>query len=99
MFSRSRSDVRIRKCMLKTVNVLPKNEWDAFVQKHGPRSGRFLQSWSWGEFVKSVGEQVDRVAWMSDTGEVNAIAQVIRKTVPHFGTYAYVPRGPIGVIS
>lgn len=77
------------------LNALKKNEWDAFVLKYGPRSGRFLQSWSWGEFQKSAGEEVERVAWMSDAKEVNAIAQVIRKSIPHFGTYAYVPRGPI----
>ena len=81
--------------MLKTANELQKDNWDAFVLKHGPRSGRFLQSWSWGEFQKSVGEKVDRVAWMSDVNEVDAIAQVIRKNIPHFGSYTYIPRGPI----
>ena len=85
--------------MLKTVNELPKNKWDAFVQKHGPRSGRFLQSFAWGEFQKSVGEKVDRVAWMSETDDVDEVEEVIRKTIPHFGTYAYVPRGPIGAAS
>lgn len=77
------------------LNALKKSEWDAFVLKYGPRSGRFLQSWSWGEFQKTAGEEVERVVWMSDANEVSAIAQVIRKTIPHFGTYAYVTRGPI----
>ncbi|OGL63340.1 hypothetical protein A2839_04830 [Candidatus Uhrbacteria bacterium RIFCSPHIGHO2_01_FULL_47_10] len=36
---------------------------------------------------------------MSETDDVDAVAQVIRKTIPHFGTYAYVPRGPIGAAS
>ncbi len=86
--------------MGKTVNALTKNDWDAFVLKYGPRSGRFLQSWSWGEFQKTVGEHVDRVVWKSDAGEgyvppIQAIAQVIRKQIPHFGSYAYIPRGPI----
>ena len=76
-------------------NKLTQQTWDAFVLKYGPRSGLFLQSWGWGEFQKLVGENVDRIAWMSETNEVNAIAQVIRKTIPHFGTYAYIPRGPI----
>lgn len=85
-------------------NKIDQKTWDAFVQKHGPRSGLFLQSWMWGEFQKSVGEQVERVAWISNVGEgqappVQAVAQVIRKTIPYFGTYAYVPRGPIVVSS
>lgn len=80
-------------------NKLNQQTWDAFVLKHGPRSGRFLQSFAWGEFQKSAGEVVDRVAWMSETNEVVAVAQVMQKTIPHFGTYAYVPRGPIGAIS
>ena len=85
-------------------NKLDQQTWDAFVLKHGPRSGRFLQSFAWGEFMKKVGEgeeTVDRIAWMSDVGEgqappnIIAVAQVMQKTIPHFGTYAYVPRGPI----
>lgn len=80
-------------------NELDQQTWDIFVQKHGPRSGRFLQSWGWGEFQKLVGENVDRVAWMSNVNEPVSIAQVIQKTVPYFGTYMYVPRGPIGAVS
>jgi len=75
---------------------LNQSVWDAFVLKHGPRSGRFLQSWGWGDFQKSVGESVERVAWMSNEEPV-AVAQVIRKKIPGFGTYAYIPRGPIEI--
>jgi lipid II:glycine glycyltransferase (peptidoglycan interpeptide bridge formation enzyme) len=89
-------------------NKLDQQTWDTFVLKHGPRSGRFLQSFAWGEFLGKGGEGgrggkernvIDRVAWVSDANEVVAVAQVIQKTIPFFGTYAYVPRGPIGVIS
>ncbi len=85
---------------------LSKNDWDCFVLKHGPRSGQFLQSWNWGEFVKSLSDDrrgvalcppIDRIAWMSDEDEVVAIAQVQRKKIPFFGTYAYIPRGPISL--
>ncbi len=51
-----------------------------------------------------VGEGVDRVVWTSGgAGEghaplVQSVAQVIRKSIPHFGTYTYIPRGPIGTV-
>ncbi len=80
--------------MQKIANALNKNEWDAFVLKHGPKSGLFLQSWNWGEFQKASGEKVDRVVWMRN-GDVCAIAQVIHKTLSQFGSYTYIPRGPI----
>jgi lipid II:glycine glycyltransferase (peptidoglycan interpeptide bridge formation enzyme) len=75
-------------------NSLQKSEWDAFVLKHGPRSGLFLQSWNWGEFQKDAGEKVDRVVWMVN-GDLRAVAQVIHKNISGFGSYAYIPRGPI----
>lgn len=80
--------------MQKIANALNKNEWDAFVLKHGPRSGLFLQSWNWGEFQKDSGEKVDRVVWMVN-GDLQAVAQVIHKTISRFGSYTYIPRGPI----
>ena len=79
-----------------THNKLDQNTWDAFVLEHGPQSGPFLQSFGWGEFVKSTGEVIDRISW-TDNNRVQAIAQVIRRKLPGFGSYAYIPRGPISL--
>ena len=75
-------------------NHLDQKTWDTFVLAHGPKSGQFLQSYAWGEFQKAAGENVDRVCWIESNHPV-AIAQVIHRTVKGFGTYAYIPRGPI----
>ncbi len=68
--------------------------WDAFVKQHGPRSGRFLQSWQWGEFQKTLGRHVDRI-YIDQDGDLAGVAQSIRTFLPIFGCYDYVPRGPI----
>lgn len=80
--------------MILSFNKLDQKTWDTFVLEHGPRSGRFLQTWGWGEFQKSVGEKVDRVGWMDGT-KIIAIAQMIQKKILPFGSYTYIPRGPI----
>lgn len=68
--------------------------WDAFVQEHGPRSGRFLQSWQWGEFQKAVGRHVDRTVHEQNE-ELIGLAQSVRTTVSVLGCYDYIARGPI----
>ncbi len=79
------------------MSMLTSDEWNAFVLKHGPRSGRFLQSWEWGEFQKSVGETVRREVY-EEEGEVVGVAQWLDRKVPLFGTYSFCPKGPIGKI-
>lgn len=69
--------------------------WNAFVLEHGPRSGRFLQSWQWGEFQASVGETVRREV-LRTGDEVTGVAQWLDRDVPGFGMYAYCPKGPVG---
>jgi peptidoglycan pentaglycine glycine transferase (the first glycine) len=69
--------------------------WNQFVLAHGPRSGRFLQSWEWGEFQKAVGETVRRESFVQD-GDVVGLAQWIDREVPLFGKYSFCPKGPIG---
>src|SRR3989339_1042925 len=68
--------------------------WDAFILKHGPRSGQFLQSWQWGEFQKSIGRHVDRHLFEQD-GACSGVAQSVRTNISVFGCYDYVPRGPV----
>lgn len=73
-------------------------QWNQFVLKHGPRSGRFLQSWEWGEFQKAVGERVRRQVFGDREGsEVYGVAQWLERRLPLVGTYAYCPKGPVGM--
>ena len=74
---------------------MEKNTWNKFVREHGPRSGRFLQSWEWGEFQKVVGERVYRQMFEEDN-EVIGIAQWLDRSIPLFGSYRFCPKGPIG---
>ncbi|MBI4435062.1 peptidoglycan bridge formation glycyltransferase FemA/FemB family protein [Candidatus Uhrbacteria bacterium] len=70
--------------------------WNQFVLEHGPRSGRFLQSWEWGEFQTAMGEQVRRDVF-DDEGTVTGVAQWLERKLPGSGIYCYCPKGPIGV--
>ncbi|MBI4256526.1 peptidoglycan bridge formation glycyltransferase FemA/FemB family protein [Candidatus Uhrbacteria bacterium] len=69
--------------------------WNQFIFEHGPLSGRFLQSWEWGEFQKAVGEDVRREEFVED-GETVGIAQWIDRTLPLFPGYSFCPKGPVG---
>ncbi|SRR3989339_1937276 len=80
--------------------------WNKFVREHGPRSGRFLQSWEWGEFQKVAGEQVNRQMFSGlkagsasggeEDDQVIGIAQWLDRSIPLFGSYRFCPKGPIG---
>ncbi len=73
---------------------IDQKQWDAFVLTNGPRSGRFLQSFAWGEFQKAVGRHVHRE--ILDVSErVVGLAQTVRHTFPLLGWYDYIARGPI----
>lgn len=72
---------------------LTPQSWNRFVETHGPLSGRFLQSWEWGEFLGAE-------RWLlreDETGQkmLVGVASIVYKTIPGFGRYAYCPRGPI----
>lgn len=74
--------------------MLTQDQWNAFVLRHGPRSGRFLQSWEWGEFQRAVGEVIHREA-QEEQGTIVGLAQWIDRQVPLFGDYRFCPKGPI----
>ncbi|MCR4314356.1 MAG: peptidoglycan bridge formation glycyltransferase FemA/FemB family protein [Candidatus Uhrbacteria bacterium] len=73
---------------------MDRNSWNQFVLEHGPRSGRFLQSWEWGEFQQEVGEKVRREE-MVDGGEVVGVAQWLDRRAIDVVQYAYCPKGPV----
>ncbi|MBI4437516.1 peptidoglycan bridge formation glycyltransferase FemA/FemB family protein [Candidatus Uhrbacteria bacterium] len=74
--------------------MLDQTIWNPFVLQHGPRSGRFLQSWEWGEFQRAAGETVRRETFEED-GEIVGVAQWLDRKVPLLGTYAFCPKGPV----
>lgn len=74
--------------------MLTPDQWNAFVLSHGPRSGRFLQSWEWGEFQKSVGKTVRRETF-EEQGRTVGVAQWLDRKIPLFGEYSFCPKGPV----
>lgn len=75
--------------------------WDAIA---GERGGSFLQSYDWGEFKKSCGHKIWRLAVtetilrgsdLTSRFKILAIAGVIEENVPYLGKYLYIPHGPI----
>lgn len=69
-------------------------EWDALVARFAPVSGAFLQSFAWGEFQKSQGREVRRLA--EGDGDRFMIAQAMKLRAPLGISYWLVPKGPIG---
>ena len=75
--------------------MIDKKIWNEFVKNHAPRSGAFLQSWEWGLFQKSVGEDLRRKVYR-DEGKVVGLGQWIDRSLPFFGRYGFCPKGPLG---
>ncbi|TAL50026.1 peptidoglycan bridge formation glycyltransferase FemA/FemB family protein [Patescibacteria group bacterium] len=73
---------------------MERTQWNQFVLEHGPRSGRFLQSWEWGEFQTAVGRDVRREELYRD-GTCVGIAQWLDRSLPGWGRYSFCPKGPI----
>ncbi len=70
--------------------MIKQSSWDNFLSQAG---GEFLQSWSWGEFQKSLGKKV----WRVRVGQKSILiqAQIIEERLP-FGRHClYLPRGPV----
>jgi lipid II:glycine glycyltransferase (peptidoglycan interpeptide bridge formation enzyme) len=63
------------------------------------RGSEFLQSWEWGDFLLSEGNEILRLgARSSETGKILAAGTFIKKSLPFFPGwfYWYSPRGPLG---
>jgi len=84
--------------VLRPLLASQQEEWDTFVSGHC--RGHLLQSWGWGELKAGASWRPLRLALYSgDTGKMVAVAQVLRRTIPHMparlGHLAYVPKGPV----
>ncbi|MEN9558756.1 MAG: aminoacyltransferase FemX [Candidatus Parcubacteria bacterium] len=69
------------------------SEWDAFISSQ-PRA-QFTQSWAWGEFRKSRGQEVIRLSLTDSAGEWEAAAMFFKISAPLVGGYWYAQRGPV----
>jgi len=68
--------------------------WNQFITANCTDAG-FLQSWEWGEFQVRLNRKVFRLLAQGDSGEILAVAQIIRMPLPLGKSYFYIPRGPI----
>lgn len=76
----------LKECMEEKVREA--RSWNALVSRHG---GSFLQSFEWGAFQEAFGRKVIRCEEGSFFGQA-----MIHRLLPGL-SYAYVPRGPLGV--
>ncbi|MFI5282702.1 MAG: lipid II:glycine glycyltransferase FemX [Candidatus Dormibacterales bacterium] len=65
--------------------------WEQLVSRQ--HFAPFLQSWHWGEFQKSQGHAIHRVAYFRNGEPVGAAQGVITRS--RYGTIFYVPYGPV----
>ncbi len=69
--------------------ISDKREWDGILSAAPVPSGRFLQSWEWGEFQQFFGRKVFHFA------EADVLAQAIELPLPGGMKYWFVPKGPV----
>lgn len=72
-------------------NITDKKEWEDFVL--GKNGANFLQSWSWGEFHKSLGKNINRAGFYDGGKLVGVMLSVVEPAKR--GKYLTVPGGPI----
>lgn len=75
------------------INQTDKQSWDDFITQSGIETS-FFQSWNWGEFQKSLGNDVARIVLEDDLGKIVAAAQGIVINAKR-GKYLYVRNGPV----
>ena len=69
--------------------------WDLLIEQQNPSaSGLFLQTWQWGEFQKSLGQKIFRLAEFKDQKPLLE-ALIIKHNLPLGKSYFYCPRGPL----
>ena len=76
---------------MEVLQVENQKEWEQYVGKCKRKS--FLQTWQWGEFQKSLGKKVERVAILFNGKLVGVSLCILQSS--RFETYVYCPRGPL----
>jgi peptidoglycan pentaglycine glycine transferase (the first glycine) len=71
--------------------VTNESMWESFVSHQ--RFAPFLQSWHWGEFQRSQGHAIRRMAYFRAGEPVGAAQGIITRS--RYGTFFYVPYGPV----
>lgn len=71
-----------------------KEQWDDFVKKNA-LDGGLLQSFIWGDFQKSLGNKIHRLAGLDEEGQFQAAALLIEQELHFEYNYLYCPRGPV----
>jgi lipid II:glycine glycyltransferase (peptidoglycan interpeptide bridge formation enzyme) len=72
--------------------IADKNEWDKLYAQAPAASGKFLQSWQWGELQLALGRKIFRFA------DSDALALTVELPLPFGKKYWFCPKGPIGPI-
>lgn len=73
---------------------IEKEVWDSFVKEND--SGHIFQSFDWGEFKRSQGWSVHRIALRLESGELKAALSILEKNIPLLNYKIwYLPRGPV----
>lgn len=76
---------------MEVVQVKKQNEWDEYLEKCQRKS--FLQTWQWGEFQKSLGKEIERLAIFFNGKLVGVSLSILQYS--RFEKYVYCPRGPL----
>ena len=71
-----------------------KTPWNAFINRHYPPVGAFMQSWEWGSFQKTLGRDVQRYL-LTESHTPIAAFSLVSHTAPLGLSYGYMPRGPV----
>lgn len=71
-----------------------KPEWNGFVAENFPIVGAFFQTWEWGEFQQSLGNNIERYI-IKDRGAWLGAFLAVRHKLPLGLEYIYIPRGPV----
>ena len=76
--------------------IIDIRDWNKIVaaQPHSP----FLQSYEWGEFQKSVGQNVERLVFYHEK-KISAVVQIFIYALGGGLSYFSVPHGPIGELA
>jgi peptidoglycan pentaglycine glycine transferase (the first glycine) len=78
---------------MKLLVISDAAQWDSFVANQ-PGS-QFLQSWAWGEFKRSQGHEILRLAYADEKGNWVIAGQFMYHPKTLFGGFWFSPRGPI----